>query len=86
VVRLVAAAGGNAPAAHAAYVILLLRGLAGGRPFLMSDGIGVGYGARPFADGTDAVYFVAQENYPVEFLEAEYPARLLLYGIPEFKM
>lgn len=78
---LVAAAGGPAPAAHAAYVILLLRGLAGGKPFLMSDGIGVGYGARPFADGTDAVYFVAQENYPVEFLEAEYPARLLRYGI-----
>lgn len=78
---LVAAAGGAAPAAHAAYVILLLRGQAGGRPFLMSDGIGVGYGARPFADGTDAVYFVAQENYPVEFLEAEYPARLLRYGI-----
>jgi N-methylhydantoinase B len=78
---LVAAAGGPAPAAHAAYVIMLLRGLAGGKPFLMSDGIGVGYGARPFADGTDAVYFVAQENYPVEFLEAEYPARLLRYGV-----
>jgi N-methylhydantoinase B len=78
---LVAAAGGPAPAAHAAYVILLLRGLAGGQNFLMSDGIGVGYGGRPFADGTDAVYFVAQENYPVEFLEAEYPARLLRYGI-----
>lgn len=78
---LVSAAGGEAPAAHAAYVILLLRGLAGGKSFLMSDGIGVGYGARPFADGTDAVYFVAQENYPVEFLEAEYPARLIRYGV-----
>jgi len=78
---LVAAAGGAAPAAHAAYVILLLRGMAEGKPFLMSDGIGVGYGARPFADGTDAVYFVAQENYPVEFLEAEYPARLRRYAI-----
>jgi N-methylhydantoinase B len=78
---MVAAAGGDAPAAHAAYVIMLLRGTAAGKPFLMSDGIGVGYGARPFADGTDAVYFVAQENYPVEFLEAEYPARLDRYGI-----
>jgi N-methylhydantoinase B len=78
---LVAAAGGPAPAAHAAYVILLLRGLAAGESFLMSDGIGVGYGARPFADGTDAVYFVAQENYPVEFLEAEYPTRLLRYAM-----
>jgi len=50
-------------------------------PFLMSDGIGVGWGARPYADGTDAVYFVAQENYPVEFLETGYPVRLRAYGI-----
>ena len=69
------------PAAHSAYVIILLRGTAGGVPFLMSDGIGVGYGARPSADGIDAVYFVAQENYPVEFLELGYPVRLRQYGI-----
>src|SRR5262249_15628039 len=50
-------------------------------PFLMSDGIGVGWGARATADGTDAVYFVAQENYPVEFLETGYPVRLRTYGI-----
>ncbi|WP_207802806.1 hydantoinase B/oxoprolinase family protein [Roseicella frigidaeris] len=78
---LVAVAGGKAPAAHAAYVIILLRGSAGGRPFLMSDGIGVGYGARDTADGIDAVYFVAQENYPAEFLELEYPVRLRHYGL-----
>ena len=47
----------------------------------MADGIGVGYGARPYADGIDAVYFVAQENYPVEFLELGYPVRLRRYGI-----
>jgi len=47
----------------------------------MSDGIGVGYGARPAADGIDAVYFVAQENYPVEFLELGYPVRLTEYGV-----
>src|ERR1051325_702096 len=47
----------------------------------MSDGIGVGYGARPFADGNDAVYLVAQENYPAEFLEAVYPVRLPRYAI-----
>ena len=47
----------------------------------MSDGVGVGYGARATADGIDAVYFVAQENYPVEFLEQGYPVRLLRYGI-----
>ena len=74
-------AGTPAPAAHAAYVILLIRGMAGGKPFLLSDGLGVGYGARPDADGLDAVYFVAQENYPVEFLELGYPVRLLRYGI-----
>ncbi|HUB13717.1 MAG TPA: hydantoinase B/oxoprolinase family protein [Acetobacteraceae bacterium] len=78
---LVNVAGGKAPAAHSAYVVILLRGTADGAPFLMSDGLGVGYGARPNADGIDAVYFVAQENYPVEFLELGYPVRLLRYGI-----
>jgi N-methylhydantoinase B len=72
---------GNAPAAHSAYVVIALRGTAGGKRFLLSDGIGVGYGARPFADGTDAVYFVAQENYPVEFMELTYPVRLRAYGL-----
>ena len=78
---LVNVAGGAAPAAHSAYVILLLRGTVDGQPFLMSDGVGVGYGARPDADGIDAVYFVAQENYPVEFLELGYPVRLRRYAI-----
>jgi N-methylhydantoinase B len=78
---LVNVAGGSAPAAHSAYVIIMLRGSAEGRPFLMSDGVGVGYGARATADGIDAVYFVAQENYPVEFLEQGYPVRLRRYGI-----
>jgi N-methylhydantoinase B len=76
------ATGGEAPAAHSAYVIWYLRGLdENGELFLMSDGIGVGYGARPFADGNDAVYLVAQENYPAEFLEAIYPVRLRRYAI-----
>ena len=83
---LINVAGGGAPAAHSAYVIILLRGTfrnAEGEiePFLLSDGIGVGYGARPTADGIDAVYFVAQENYPVEFLEVGYPVRLRAYGL-----
>lgn len=72
---------GEAPAAHSAYVILALRGEHLGKRFLMSDGVAVGYGARPFADGVDAVYFVAQENYPVEFMELAYPVRLLEYAI-----
>ena len=73
---------GEGMAAHSAYVIWYLRGhTEDGELFLMSDGIGVGYGARPFADGNDAVYLVAQENYPAEFLEAIYPVRLRRYAI-----
>jgi N-methylhydantoinase B len=83
---LVSVAGGKGPAAHSAYVITLMRGTftkedGETSPFLLADGIGVGYGARPYADGIDAVYFVAQENYPVEFLELGYPVRLNTYGI-----
>lgn len=72
---------GEAPAAHSAYVVIALRGTAEGKRFLLSDGISVGYGARPFADGTDAVYFVAQENYPAEFMELNYPVRLRTYAL-----
>jgi len=83
---LVNAAGGGAPASHAAYVIAILRGTftapdGRAQTYLLADGIGVGYGARSFADGIDAVYFVAQENYPVEFLELGYPIRLREYGV-----
>jgi len=85
---LVNAAGGGAPASHSAYVISIMRGTyrtAEGAldRFLLTDGLGVGYGARPTADGIDAVYFVAQENYPVEFLEVGYPVRLRAYGVVE---
>ncbi len=83
---LINSAGGKAPAANSAYVITIMRGNykddAGDlKRFLLADGIGVGYGARPNADGIDAVYFVAQENYPVEFLEVGYPVRLRTYGV-----
>lgn len=85
---LVNVAGGNAPAANSAYVISIMRGNFRNEAgelerFLLADGIGVGYGARPNADGIDAVYFVAQENYPVEFLEVGYPVRLHHYGVVE---
>ncbi|KIN74347.1 hydantoinase B/oxoprolinase family protein [Sulfitobacter guttiformis] len=78
--------GGDAPAANSAYVVNIMRGhfrnKAGDlEPYLLADGIGVGYGARATADGIDAVYFVAQENYPVEFLEAGYPVTMHGYGI-----
>lgn len=80
------AGGGEAPAANSAYVVNIMRGTYrtdDGRlkPYLLADGIGVGYGARSTADGIDAVYFVAQENYPVEFLEAGYPVTMRAYGI-----
>lgn len=83
---LVNTAGGGAPAAHAAYVVAMIRGRStdadgAARRFLLVDGIGVGYGARDFADGIDAVYFVAQENYPVEFTELDYPVRFRHYGM-----
>jgi len=83
---LVNAAGGQAPAAQAAYVVALIRGSytaedGAATPFLLADGIGVGYGARAFADGMDAVYFVAQENYPIEFTELGYPVSFRTYGM-----
>ncbi|MHA7882457.1 hydantoinase B/oxoprolinase family protein [Nitratireductor rhodophyticola] len=85
---LVNVARGEAPAANSAYVISIMRGNFRNEAgelerFLLADGIGVGYGARPDADGIDAVYFVAQENYPVEFLELGYPVRLRTYGIAQ---
>ena len=69
-------------AAHSAYVIWYLRGVdQGGELFLLSDGLGVGYGARPTADGNDAVYLVAQENFPAEFLDSVFPVRVVRYAI-----
>jgi N-methylhydantoinase B len=76
------ATGGRAMAAHSAYVIWYLRGRdKKGELFLLSDGLGVGYGARPTADGNDAVYLVAQENFPSEFLDSVFPVRVLRYAI-----
>jgi N-methylhydantoinase B len=73
---------GRAMAAHSAYVIWYLRGRdPSGELFLLSDGLGVGYGARPTADGNDAVYLVAQENFPAEFLEQVFPVRVRGYAI-----
>ncbi|MFZ4530708.1 MAG: hydantoinase B/oxoprolinase family protein, partial [Alsobacter sp.] len=58
---LVNAANGGAPASHSAYVIAIMRGTYRTETgtldrFLLADGLGVGYGARPKADGIDAVY------------------------------
>jgi N-methylhydantoinase B len=75
------ATGGMGGAANCAYVIYNLRGMHAGKPFLLSDGVAVGYGARPFADGIDAVYLVGQKNYPAEFMETVYPVRVRAYGL-----
>ncbi|MBN9490373.1 MAG: hydantoinase B/oxoprolinase family protein [Alphaproteobacteria bacterium] len=76
------ASGGKAAASHSPYVIWLIRGTSmTGERFLMSDGVACGYGARPFADGHDAVYLVAQENYPAEFVDISYPMRVRTYAI-----
>lgn len=77
------ATGGKGVASSSSYVIYYMRGK---KPetdesFLLQDGVAVGYGARSFADGIDAVYLVAQENYPAEFLNSIYPVRLRHYGI-----
>ena len=48
---------------------------------LCTDGIAVGHGARPFADGLDAIYSRHNENYPGEFMEMEYPLRMERYAI-----
>ena len=76
------AASGKAMAAHSAYVIWYLRGRKDDDElFLLSDGLAVGYGARPTSDGNDAVYLVAQENFPSEFLNSVFPVRVRSYAI-----
>ena len=77
------ATGGDAPAPNSVYNIYFLRGVdrRAGEFFLCSDGVAVGYGARPFADGLDAIYYVAQKNYPAEFMEMVFPMRLRQYAL-----
>ena len=76
------ATGGQGGASNSAYVIYNIRGETP-KPFLLSDGVAIGYGARTFADGIDAVYLVGQKNYPGEFMEAVYPVRMRAYGLLE---
>lgn len=73
---------GGAMAANNAYSIYYMSGQThDGSPFLLTDGLAVGYGARPNADGTDAIYFVGQENYPIEFVEMAFPVRVRTYAL-----
>ena len=74
---------GQTSAASPVYVIYMLRSLdhTTGTYTLCIEGMAVGFGARPFADGIDAVYYVAQKNYPVEFAEMEFGVQVERYSI-----
>ena len=77
------ATGGQASAASAVYVLYYLRSRDAntGQQSLVVEGLSVGFGARPTCDGIDAVYYVAQENYPIEFAEMELGIRIERFGI-----
>ena len=76
------ATGGQASAAPSVYVLYYLRGRnADGSEPLCIEGLSVGFGARTFADGIDAVYYVAQENYPIEFAEMEFGVEIEAFRI-----
>lgn len=77
------ATGGKASAASVVYVLYYLRGrdLKTGKQTLGVEGLSVGFGARPNSDGIDAVYYVAQENYPIEFVEMELGIRIERFGV-----
>jgi len=77
------ATGGNANANSPVYVLYNLRTLdeRTGNFDVCSEGVGAGLGARPYADGVNAIYFVAQQNFPIEFLEGEHPVRVERFAI-----
>ena len=75
--------GGRVPAGSPVYVLYYFRAwdAARRRPILCIEGLGVGLGARPFADGVDVIYYIAQENYPVEYVERDFPLRVERYAV-----
>jgi N-methylhydantoinase B len=75
--------GGQVPANSPVYVLYYFRAHhpTTRQPILCIEGLGVGLGARPFADGVDAIYYIAQENYPVEYVEKDFPLRIEQYTI-----
>jgi N-methylhydantoinase B len=75
--------GGQVPANSPVYVLYYFRAHhpATHQPILCIEGLGVGLGARPFADGVDAIYYIAQENYPVEYVERDFPLRVEQYAM-----
>ena len=77
------ATGGQASAASCVYVLYYLRGYdaKSGEFTLCIEGLSVGFGARTYADGLDAVYYVAQKNYPIEFAEMEFGVQIEAFRI-----
>lgn len=75
--------GGRVPGGSPVYVLYYFRAwdAARRRPILCIEGLGVGLGARPFADGVDVIYYIAQENYPVEYVERDFPLRIERYAV-----
>jgi N-methylhydantoinase B len=75
--------GGQVPANSPVYVLYYFRAhhATTRQPILCIEGLGVGLGARPFADGVDAIYYIAQENYPVEYVEKDFPLRIEQYAM-----
>lgn len=73
----------NGHAGNSAHVLGMLSGLreGSGKRYIKLIGLAAGQGARPFSDGIDAIYSVAQRNFPVEFAEIDYPIRIRTYGM-----
>jgi N-methylhydantoinase B len=77
------ATGGNAPANSPVYELysIAVRDPGTGALDVCTEGVGAGLGARPYADGVDVIYFIAQQNFPIEFLEREHAIRIERYEI-----
>ena len=78
-----AATAGNAPANSPVYELysISLRDPVTSRLDVCTEGVGAGLGARPYADGVDVIYFIAQQNFPIEFFEREHAVRVERYEI-----
>jgi N-methylhydantoinase B len=74
---------GQVPANSPVYVLYYFRTYdpTSRQLILCIEGLGVGLGAKPQADGIDVIYYIAQENYPVEYVEKEFPLRIEQYAI-----